>query len=208
MGSLTVCCPAPSAVDGCVLTGLLNPCPADVGQIQKIIFWRSGNTMTNATSAVDSTVWAALAAITSGDTKAVVTSFLHNVELPPNEAHEYGGGNETRWGSPLRKGGSSPVFSANMLGEDQDFITIMKGWRCEALEVLFINEANQLIYSDASTVSGFPVVPNSFFVSDKGFGGQDDWDSNLIKFNLQPNWSDTLEISTATTFLLSLVNTT
>ena len=207
MGSLTVCCPAPSAIDGCVLTGALNPCPADVGQIQKLVFWRNGNKMTNATSAVDATVWATIAAVTTGDTKAVFSPFVHNPDMPYGDAREFGGGNETRYGAPLRKGGTAPTFTFTMLAEDQDAITIMKGWRCEAMEVLFINEANQLIYSSTSTCSGFPVIPNSFFVSDKKIGGLEDYDSNIMQFSLQPNWSDTLEISTATTFLLSLVNT-
>jgi hypothetical protein len=205
MGSLTVVCPAEDCLDGAVLTGLVNPCPADVGQIQKLIFWRAGNSISTITSSVDETYWGTLV-VATGDTKAVVTPYVNNPDIPAGDAREFGGGNETRWGAPLRKGGQSPVLTFNMLGEDQDVISEMKSWRGEAMEVLFINEANQLIYSDASTCSGFPIVPNSFFVGDKKMGGLEDWDSNVLQFNLQPNWSDTLEISTATSFLLSLVN--
>jgi len=89
---------------------------------------------------------------------------------------------------------------------DQDVITALKQLACEPLDVLFVNESNQLVYSDANNVAGFQIAANSFFVSDKGIGGFDDADQNMIKFNLKPNWSDTLEITTETTFLLDMVN--
>ncbi|GAG96301.1 unnamed protein product, partial [marine sediment metagenome] len=121
---------------------------------------------------------------------------------------EFGGGNETRDGAPLRKGAQSPALTFTMLGEDQDVVTALKQLRCEALEVIFINEANQFIYDDGATTTfgGFPIVPNSLFIGDKKIGGFDEWDSNIIQFNLQPNWSDNLEITLASTFGLSMTN--
>ena len=69
-------------------------------------------------------------------------------------------------------------------------ITTLKDLSCESLDVLFINESNQLIYEDSnSVVNGFPIVESSFNVSDKGIGGQDDADVNIMTFNLKPNWS-------------------
>ena len=200
--SRTVCCPELTALTSTVTT--LLACPVDVGQIQKLVFWRRGNSMA-ATSALVSTAWVALLAA-ADDTKAVPSPYLGNVELAPSEPREFGGGNETRWGAPHRKGATSPVFSATMYGEDQDVIAALKDLRCEVLDVLFINESNQLVYSDSTAVSGFQVARHSLFISDKGIGGLDESDKNTIMFNLKPNWSDTLEMTVETTFLLDMVN--
>jgi hypothetical protein len=202
--TLAVCCPAPTAIASVVT--VLNECPNDVGQIQKLVFWRRGNSIASVATAIISTTWTTLLAAT-GDTKAIVSPFIANVELAPSEAREFGGGNETRWGAPIRKGGSSPSFTASIYQYDQDTITALKDLRCEILDVIFINEANQFVYSDAGSVfAGFQVAANSLFVSDKGFGGLDDADQNVIMFNLKPDWSDTLEITTETTFALDMVN--
>lgn len=202
--TLSVCCPSPTAIASAVT--VLNPCPDDVGQIQKLVFWRRGQSIASVATAVISSTWTTLLAAT-GDTKAVVSPFIANVELAPSEAREFGGGNETRWGAPIRKGGSSPAFSASMYQVDQDTITALKDLRCESLDVVFINEANQFVYSDAGSVfAGFEIANNSLFVSDKGIGGLDDADQNTIMFNLKPDWSNTLEITTETTFALDMVN--
>jgi len=202
--SKTVCCPRPTAIASAVT--VLNPCPSDVGQIQKLVFWRRGQNIGTLATALTSTAWTTLLAAT-GDTKAIVTPYLGNVELAASDPREFGGGNETRGGAPIRKGGSSSVFSAAMYQEDQDVITALKALACEPLDVVMINESNQFVYSDTSTFSGFEVANGSLFISDKGVGGLDDPDSNMIKFNVKPNWSDTLEISTETSFALDMVNT-
>jgi len=181
-----------------------------VGQIQKIVFWRTSNTISVA-SAVQSTTWTRLLASTAAGAKALVTPFVHNPDIPAGDPREYGGGNETRWGAPLRKGAQSPVLTFSMMAEDQDVITNLKYLRCEALDVIFINEANQFVYADAQNGTagfyGFEVVPGSLFIGDKKIGGFEEWDANLLQFNLKPNWSDTLEVSTETAFALSMVNT-
>ncbi len=203
----TICCPVPTAIESVVTT--LNPCRSDVGQIQKMVFWRKGNSIGTVGTATGgtgvSTTWTALLAAVD-DTKAVVTPFLGNPELPKSEPREFGGGNETRDGITIKKGGQSVPFSADMYMEDQDVITALKQLECESLEVIFINESNQFIYSDTSTFSGFPVSIGSMYVSDKGIGGYSDPDVNGIQFMLAPNWSNTLEISEATTFALDMVN--
>jgi len=203
MGSLSIDCPRPTAIASAVT--VLNPCPEDLGQIQKMVFWRTGNTIASVATAIISTTWTTLLAAT-GDTKAIVTPFLGNVVIPPSEPREFGGGNETRYGAPIRKGGQSVPVTATIHQYDQDTIAALKSLRSESLEVLFINEANQIVYSDTSTFSGFPVVANTLFVSDKGIGGLDDADQNTLMFNLKPNWSDTLEVTAETTFALEMIN--
>ena len=202
--SRSVCCPRPTAIASAVT--VLNPCPSDFGQVQKLVFWRRGQSIASLATAVISTTWTTLLAAT-GDTKAIVSPFLGAPELPASEPREFGGGNDTRWGAAIRKGGTSPVFAAQMYQYDQDVITALKALACEALDVVFINESNQFGYSDASSnFKGFEIAAGSFFVSDKSFGGLDDADANMITFNLKPNWSNTFEISTETTFALDMVN--
>ena len=189
LSTLTVCCPVPTSIDSVVTT--LNPCDNDVGQIQKLIFWRRGNSIASVATASIATTWNTLLVATD-DTKAIMSPFVANVESLFSEAREFGGGNETRWGAPIRKGGQSTTFKASMYQEDQDVISALKQLACEALDVLFINEANQLIYFEGPTgsvVQGFQIVHGSFNISDKGIGGQDDADVNIMTFNLKPNWS-------------------
>ena len=203
--TLSVCCPTAAAMASVVT--VLNPCPSDVGQIQKLVFWRRGETITLAAATAEATWTASLG--TSDTSKPIVSPFVANVELNASEPREFGGGNETRWGASIRKGGHSPVFSASMYQEDQDVIVLLKDLFCEPLDVVFINEANQFVYSDTtvgSGFSGFEIAHVSMNVSDKGFGGLEDADANNIIFNLKPNWSDTLEISEETTFALDMVN--
>ena len=201
--SLSVCCPRPTAMASAVT--VLNPCPSDVGQIQKLVFWRRGQTIPSVATAVIQTTWTTLLAAT-GDTKALVSPFIANVEVAASEPREFGGGNETRWGAPIRKGNASTVFTASIYQEDQDVIAALKDLACEALDVVMINESNQFIYSDTSGFSGFEIANASFNASDKGIGGLDDADVNNIVFNLKPEWSNTLEISAETTFALDMVN--
>ena len=199
----TICCPVPTAIESAVT--VLNPCRSDVGQIQKLVFWRKGNSIASEATALISTTWTTLLAAT-GDTKAVVTPFVSNVELPVSEPREFGGGNETKDGTSIYKGGQSSPFTGVFYMEDQDVITLLKQLECETLEVVMINESNQFVYSDASTFSGFVINPGSLFVSDKSIGGYDVPDQNTIRFMLPPNWSNTLEISAASTFALDMVN--
>ena len=199
----TICCPIPTTIDSIVTT--LNPCRSDVGQIQKMVFWRTGNSIGTLADAELLATWTALLSAT-GDTHPVVSPFVANVEIPNSEAREFGGGNETRDGITIKKGGQSVPVTAVAYMEDQDVITAMKQLECEALDVLFINESNQFVYSDTDTFSGFKIAPGSMFISDKSIGGYDVPDQNMVTFNLVPNWSDTLEISEVTTFALDMVN--
>ena len=201
----TICCPTPTAIESAVTT--LYPCRSDVGQIQKIVFWRTGNSIASEATAIISTTWTTLLAAT-GDTKAVVTPFVANVELPVSEPREFGGGNETIDGTAIYKGGQSSPFTGVFYMEDQDVIKSLKQLECETLDVILINESNQFVYSDGggTTVNGFKVSRGSLFVSDKSIGGYDVPDQNAIRFMLQPNWSDNLEISAVTDFALDMVN--
>jgi len=199
----TICCPIPTAIASTVTT--LNPCRSDVGQIQKLIFWRRGNTIASVATAEVVGTWTTLLSAADA-TKAIPSPFIGNVELPNSEAREFGGGNETRDGAAIIKGSQNVPFSGVFYMEAQTVIAAMKQLECESLDVLFVNESNQIIYSTTSTFSGFQIINNTLYVSDKSIGGYDVPDQNMIKFSLAPNWSDTLAISSVTTFALDMVN--
>ncbi len=202
--SRTVFCPAPSELESVVTS--LTDCPSSVGQVQKLVFWRTGNSIASVTTALVQTTWDTLLAA-SDDTKALVTPLFHNPDVPMGEPREFGGGNETIHGATYRKGGQSPTATFTMHDTDQEAITSLKKLGGEYLAVIFIDEANRFVYSNAGgVVSGFEVVPNSLFVSDVKLGGFDEPDTNLLMFNLQPNWSNTLKITVATDFALAMVN--
>ena len=200
--STRICCPIPTYIPSAVTS--TTGCAQDVGQVQKFIFWRRDNNTTVA-SAITSTYWST-ALVATGDTKAVVSPFIGNPELEPGDPREFGGGNETINGIPIIKGSEASVFSGRFYQEDQDTITTMKQWSCEKIDVLMINENNQLIYDDrgGSAVYGFPL--ESLNIKDLKLGGFIDADYNDFSLRLVPDWSDGLEISTETSFLLELVN--
>ena len=196
------CCPVPTAIQSIVTT--LIPCPADFGQIQKLIFWRSGNTFVTTSIGVI-TAWNAIITATDS-TKAVVTPFLGMVELKAGAIRSYGSANETPYGIPYRKGRQGTPFKAEIQRSTQAIISLLKKLECENLEVLFINESNQLGYNATTTTYFGGFTARSFAVGDLTIGGFTNPDTNEILFDLLPNWSDSFTISTATTFLLSLVN--
>ena len=197
-----ICCPVPTYLESAVTS--TTGCAQDVGQVQKFIFWRRDNNTTVA-SAITSTYWST-ALTATGDSKAVVSPFCGNVEVEPGDAREFGGGNETKDGIPIIKGSEATILTGRFYQEDQDIIGIMKDWKCEKLDVIMINENNQLIYDDrgGATVYGFPL--ESLNIKDLKIGGFTDADYNEFSMRLVPDWSDGLEISTATTFALGLEN--
>ena len=86
----TVGCPVPTYLDGIVTSTTLNPCPMNIGQIQRLIFWRAGNSIPIA-SVITSSKWTTLAAAT-GATKAVFSPYVGNVQFAVGDARSFGGG--------------------------------------------------------------------------------------------------------------------
>jgi hypothetical protein len=140
---ITVCCPKSTTLASAVTT--LYPCPQEFGQIQKLIFWRRGNTKTVA-SALQATTWTAMLTAT-GSTKALVAGFTIG-KVTPGDAREAGGGNETKNGIPVVIGSSPSVAEFMLIQQDQDVIKQLKKLHCEALDVIFVNENGQFAYLD------------------------------------------------------------
>jgi hypothetical protein len=204
--SITTCCPKATYLSSAVTT--LYPCPQEFGQIQKLIFWRRGQKLTAVASAVISTTWTAKL-VATGDSKALVVGFVIG-KVTAGDPREAGGGNETKNGIPVVIGQQPSSAEFMAIQFDQDVIKALKKLQCEALDVLFINENGQFMYADTiygGTASGFYGFPiQGLSVNDLEFGDFDGKDQNKIKFYLPPNWSNDAEISAATAFALTLIN--
>jgi hypothetical protein len=202
---ITVCCPKSTTLSSA--TTILYPCPQEFGQIQKLIFWRRGNTKSVA-SALQSTTWTALL-VATGNTKALVAGFVVG-KVTAGEAREAGGGNETLNGIPVVIGQQPSVFEGQIIQADQDVIKELKKLQCEKLDVIFVNENGQFGYLDTlynGTATGFYGSPiDGLQINDLEFGDFDGKDQNKIKFYLYPNWSNNFEITAATSFALTLIN--
>jgi hypothetical protein len=199
--SKTVTCPAVATL-GSVVTSITD-CPFEIGQIQKLIFYKRGNGLTTVASATSATVWTAHLAAT-GSKKSLVSPML-TLNIPPSEAREAGSGNEVLNGIPNNIG-SNPVKVEGRIWEaNQSVIAALKLVKDEYLDVMMVNESGQLIYKlSGATVKGFPI--KSLWISDMATGSFADGTYNTFSFYLEPNWSDSARISTATTFLLDSVN--
>ena len=202
---ITVCCPKSTTLSSAVTT--LYPCPVEFGQIQKLIFWRRANTKSVA-SALQSTTWTTLLTAT-GATKALVAGFVIG-KVTAGESREAGGGNETKDGIPVVIGQQPSVFEGQLIQQDQDVIKQLKKLQCEALDVIFVNENGQFGYLDTlygGTATAFYGIPIAGLgIGDLEFGDFDGKDQNKIKFYMPSNWSNDFEISAATTFALTLIN--
>jgi hypothetical protein len=197
----TVTCPAASVL-GSVVTSLTD-CPFEIGQIQKLVFWRHNESFTQVASATSATVWTAHLAAT-GDTKLLVSPPATAI-IPASEPREAGSGNEVLHGIPRNLGSNAVKVEGKMWAQDQDTIAALKAIKDEYLDVMFINESNQLIYNlSGTTVKGFPI--HSLWISDLAAGSFSDGTFNNYSFFLEPNWSDGARITAATSFLLDSVN--
>lgn len=201
----TVGCPVPTILDGIVTTTTLNPCPMNIGQIQRMIFWRAGNSVPIA-SVITASKWTTLAAAT-GSTKAVYSPFCAAVTFTPGDARAFGGGNETKDGAPIRVGLEPTEVTGRFYYYDQATVAVdFRKLETENIEVLFINENNQLIYKSDTTAKGFPIAIRSLVVKDLNPGDRQTPPHNEFMFTLGALWSEKLAISGASTFFLTAGN--
>ena len=198
---LTNCCPVPTAIES-IITG--TSCPVNFGQIQKLVFWRHGQTIASVGSMETEAVWTVQLAAT-GDTKAVVTPFTSGASLVPGEARAYGGGNDTIDGIELILASEPAVFTGKFLQYPTTTVAIMKQLMCEDLDVIFINENGQFGYRGVSgVVHGFHV--KGLFVGDLSLPGYAEPSGNAISFKIPSGEMDGFLISDATDFALTMIN--
>jgi hypothetical protein len=209
--SLLTTCPLGTAITDV----LIDNCPSDVGQIQKIIFQRiySTGTTRNTIALADAPLlaeWTPFFAASDG-TKMQITPF---VSAPTNElgaAITYGGGNDTVDGIPITTGVEPSKFECKLIRAHSKTAESLKGLYGETLGVYFVNEHGRIWgdSDDATTpTTYYPVQIRELFVSDRKFGGFAEPDYYMLSFNLPPNWSDKLNEIIPTDFdpLTALAN--
>ena len=198
---ITNCCPLPTAIESIITA---ETCPVNFGQIQKLIFWRHGNTLLNVGTATTEAIWTPLLAAT-GDTKAIVTPFTSGASLVPGEARSFGGGNDTLDGIELILASQPATFTGKFLQYPTATIALMKQLMCEDLDVIFVNENGQFGYRAVSGVFyGFHV--KGLFVGDLSLPGYAEPSGNSIAFKIPSGEMDGFEISAATDFALTMLN--
>ena len=209
--SLLTTCPQGAAI----IDILIDNCPSDVGQIQRLIFQRiysSGSTR-NSIAVADAPLlatWVAFQAALAG-TKTQITPFISAPENELGAAITYGGGNDTVDGIPLTTGVEPSKFSCKMIRVHAKTAEAMKGLIGEQIGVYLVNEHSRIWgdSDDATTPTLFyPIEIRELFISDRKLGGKIEPDYYMMSFSLPPNWSDKLNEIIPTDFdpLTALAN--
>lgn len=182
----------------------INECKETMGQLQKVIFQRvyeEAGVLNEITTGqtVKATYTALLAAVDG--TKMVISPYIQNPTVEPGDMRTFGGGNQTTGGIPIVLGSDPTTFEGMIYQESQETIAALKKLQCENIGVWLIDEYGNIICSKVDTTSSStttshyrPIPISQFFVGDKKLGGFEEPDSNAIKWNFLPNWSDTFYI--------------
>lgn len=198
-----------SLYTGCTSAASLTAIPAldcsvSLAQVQRLIFQRvttsgSRNEITDTPDdpAVLAT-WTALKAAVDS-TKVVVTPILGNPVTDEAGFREFGGGNETPDGIPIRLDANPTPFSCRLYAAtaQQDIAAAIEALAGESLQVYMVDSTGRIAgeTDDVGTptlLRGFKI--RSLAVSDLILGGFDGVDYNVIQFELLPGWSRTLRI--------------
>jgi hypothetical protein len=172
-------------------------CPTDVGQIQKLIFWRRGNEIADVATMILAATWTSLKAATDS-TKAVVSPFIDAPVFEVGDFVEEGSGNEVRDGIPHIMGSGNTKFTCKVYSPSSAVMREFKDLMCESLDVILVNENGFFVHhlDSASDVQGFPIY--NLGVKDRYIGGFQASDYFDVVFYLRPNWADNLTITDPT----------
>ena len=176
-------------------------CKESLGQVQKVIIqrrYKSTGVLNDipVASIKTKTAMAALAAAVDGS-KIIISPYIQNPTTTPGEARTFGGGNQTLSGIEIVIGREPTPFEGVIYQEKQSTIKTMKTYSCEEIGVYLIDENGNIgaIADDTENPTKYSPIPiRSFFVGDKNLGGYEEPDSNAIRWNFLPNWSDNLVI--------------
>lgn len=205
-------CPPPAAIANIPTF----TCPIRWEQIQKILLRRvtGAAALTTSTALLSATITPLLSA--TDDTKLIVSPFLSNVIIPPNELLKEGGNdNTTLNGVPQFRGlgavnvtmqlRNAPATVAAAIGAITPETSIQPGQT--NIEAIFVNKDGKIIgRNPSSTVfKGFPIYNLVITdVSSEGFGKDNLYN---LSFDLAPGWSDKHTMLTPTDWsALTVVN--
>lgn len=193
--SLLVTCPVGASIGGIII----DDCPSNVGQIQKLIFQRiyeTGSTL-NSIAAADAPIegtWTPNFTASDG-TKMQISPFISAPENELGAAITYGGGNDTKNGELITMGYESSKFTCKILAAHSKTAESMKALVGETMGVYFVNEHSR-IWGDSDDATTptlyYPIEITDFTVSDRKLGGRLEPDYYLVTFNLPPNWANKL----------------
>lgn len=202
-----------SLFDNCPLTTPLatltkQACGQNYNQVQKLAFWQKGNNPFTAITILTSAAWATATAATDG-TKAIVTNYLQNFNIPNSTAVEVQSDTninampELQRGSVVKGTFNSRSLSATQISQLQaltPYTQIQPG--VTDLVFVMINNANQVIYNANSGDLGFPIF--NLFTSDVDIQAQLGA-LNMVtsEFYLTYGWSKTMAIGQASFDLLN-----
>lgn len=192
-------------------------CPESFGQIQKVAFQRLykadgtrnsfGGTGQGALPITSLASWTAKLAA-ENDEKIVISPFIQAPTNEPGGARVFGGGNETLGGIEMIVGREPNAFNGVFRMIPQSIIKEIKKLQCESYADnlgIYLFDENGAIESIgdgtgvASTVR-YAIPIRSLFISDKGHGGLEAPDNNLVQWVFLPNYSDDIRIDMPTDF--------
>ena len=184
---------------GALTTSPSSDCEINLKQIQKLIFFKQGQSMTVATE--DPTLaatWATRIAA-ANDTKVVATPFIEgdSVIEAGDPTTEGGGDNSTLNGVEEVTGSDPSKYSGKFKGISPAQEKAMKSWICnKKLVVALVNQDNQIIMrdvvGDGTILDGFPI--QSFFITDRNNAGFNSRDTNEIQFSMAAGWSEGISL--------------
>lgn len=173
-------------------------CLESFGQIQKCIFQRTLNAKGERISIEKEAfklqeTWTPLFQA-ADDTKVQISPVMMAPVSEPGGAISFGGGNETPDGIEIIIGSNPTSFDAVFRGVNQTAIANMKPLQCEPHLGVYLIDGNGQIECLADESKCYPIPIRSFFVSDKGHGGFEQFDFNNVHWMFEPNYSDKLAI--------------
>lgn len=186
---------------GVLATVPVSTCEVHIKQIQKILFWESGNEMTVASE--DPTLKATWdGRIAAVDAAKVVATPLVGGEpiIEAGEAITEGGNdNSTLNGVELVTGSQPSNFSCVFKGLTAAQERTMKQWFCKTnLVCAFVNQDGSILMKDyvqdGTVMDGFPV--QATILGDKGNQGFGTKDNNAMRFSIKEGWSESLAFIT------------
>ncbi|QDP50433.1 MAG: putative structural protein [Prokaryotic dsDNA virus sp.] len=185
-------------------------CLERFGEIQKIILQRTLNgAVTNSITIATSNpnllaTWTAFL-IAGDDTKAQVTPFINALINEVGDPIQIGGVGATVGGIVKNIGSNASPFNGEFHDEERKVMADVKVYNKEkALSVFLLNEHGDIggLTDNLTTPTIFKGIPclDTFFLTDKKFGGKADVDKDFVSWSFLPNWSDKFYVVTAADF--------
>lgn len=196
MSAIICSCPPSAALEEIVA----QVCPQNFGQTSRGAIQRKKNGTVRNEITIATTnpnllaTWTGLKAATDS-TKVVLSPVFTNPETDPGDFTTFGGGNATLGGVEIVVNRNATPFTAEIHSVRQDAIQKLKKIQCEDVQVYLIDHqgvmAGEVDDLDTPTVfRGFPIVLNTFFVSDLDLGGLEEPDRNYLQWAFNANYSD------------------